>query len=285
MSTHLPTLVAAGPWHNAEFESVRAAIEANHQWPIVNTLSDAIEFVANADEAPELVLLAQSHPGSDDQADIERLRRLAPLTRLVVIAGSWCEGELRTGRPLTGVIRLYWYEFAPWWREALQRIERGERPPWAAPLTDARAGQSMPLDATEFNESEVRSAPARILAIDATDYAAFETLGGGLTGLGWSCVWQPRHRSALASVSANRHETPTAGIWDGGQLSDAERESLADFCRRLQPHNAPVVALLDFPRVEHITQVESAGAATLLAKPYQLSLLHNELVRCVFKQV
>src|SRR5687768_7503620 len=110
MSTHLPTLVAAGPWHNAEFESVRAWIDANQQWPTVNTLSDAIEFAANADKPPELILLAQSHPGSDDQAHVERLHRVAPLTRLIVVAGSWCEGELRTGRPLAGVIRLYWYE-------------------------------------------------------------------------------------------------------------------------------------------------------------------------------
>jgi DNA-binding NarL/FixJ family response regulator len=284
MSTHLTTLVAAGPWHHAEFESVRAAVNANQQWPTVSTLSDAIDFAANAGKSPELILLAQSHPGSDDQAVVQRLHRVAPLTRLIVVAGSWCEGELRTGRPLTGVIRLYWYELAPWWRAALRRVARGERPPWAAPLTDSRAGQSMPIDATEFSESELRSAPARILAIDATDYAAFEALSGGLTGLGWSCVWRPRHRPAAASVSTNRHETPTAGIWDGGQLSDAEQESLADFCHRLRPHNAPVVVLLDFPRGEHIAQVESAGAATLLAKPYQLSLLHNELVRCMFKQ-
>jgi hypothetical protein len=120
-----------------------------------------------------------------------------------------------------------------------------------------------------------------MLAIDATDYSAFETLSGGLTGLGWNCVWQPRHRLYLDNALANGGEAPAAGIWDGGQLSAAECKSLAAFCGRLQHHNAPVAALLDFPRVEHVKQAEFAGAATLLAKPYQLSLLHNELLRCV----
>jgi hypothetical protein len=216
---------------------------------------------------------------------VEQLRRLAPLTRLVVVAGSWCEGEFRTGRPLTGVIRLYWYEFATWWRAALRRLEGGESPPWSVPLTDARAGQAIHLQPSRTNNPHGRGAPARWLAIDATDYAAFETLSGGLTGLGWNCVWQPRHRLNLDNALANGGEAPVAGIWDGGQLSAAEWKSLAAFCGRLQHYNAPVVALLDFPRVEHIERTKSAGAVALMAKPYQLSLLHNELLRCVSTKV
>lgn len=278
MPTPFPTFIAAGPWQDAEFAIVRAEIDADPTWETVPTLRAVVDRIATS-EPPELVLLAQSHPGADDQTDVERLRKLAPLTRVIVIAGSWCEGELRTGRPLTGVVRLYWYEFAAWWQAALRRLDDGETPPWTEPLTNLRAGEAIRLEATSGGESLVYRADAPVIAVDTTDYAAFEALSGGMNGLGWSCVWQPRHRPTLRDESDASHLAPTAGIWDGGQLDAEEHENLAAFCRRLKAHNAPVVTLLDFPRVEHVEQSHSAGAAALLAKPYQLAALHNELTR------
>ncbi len=281
MPTHSPTLLAAGPWQDAEFASVRAEIDADNTWPTAPTLCAAIDRIAAANDPPQLVLLAQSHPGADDQANVERLRQLAPLTRVIVVAGSWCEGELRTGRPLTGVVRIYWYELVAWWRAACKRLAGGETPPWAEPLTDLRAGHSIRLRPASTEPRPSPDSKQRVLAIDTTDFAAFEALSAGLTPLGWHCVWQPRRRLAL-NVQAATHQTPTAALWDGGQLDDEELKNLTAFCRRLRTQHAPVIALLDFPRSEHAAQVQSAGAAALLAKPYQLALLHNELTRVLY---
>jgi hypothetical protein len=279
LQTHAPTLIAAGPWQDAEFASVRAEIDADQTWPTAPTLHAAIDHIAAANAPPQLVLLAQSHAGADDQAEVERLRRLAPLTRVIVVAGSWCEGELRTGRPLSGAVRIYWYEFAAWWRAALERLANGETPPWAEPLTDLRAGHSIRLRPTSTNGQ------SRVLAIDTTDFAAFDALSAGLTSLGWHCLWQPRHRAALNVETGGAHPLPTAALWDGGQLDDEELGNLTAFCRRLRAQNAPVIALLDFPRAEHAAQTRSAGVAAFLAKPYQLALLHNELTRVLFKGI
>ncbi len=285
MPTHSPTLLAAGPWQDAEFASVRAEIDADNTWPTAPTLCAAIDRIAAANDPPQLVLLAQSHPGADDQANVERLRQLAPLTRVIVVAGSWCEGELRTGRPLTGVVRIYWYELAAWWRAALERLANGETPPWADALTDLRAGHSIRLRQTSSDSLSNAVAEKRVLAIDTTDFAAFEALSAGLTPLGWHCVWQPRRRLALNVQSAAAHQTPTAALWDGGQLDNEELKNLTDFCRQLHAQNAPVIALLDFPRAEHAAQTQSAGAAAFLAKPYQLALMHNELDRVVSRRL
>ena len=43
-----------------------------------------------------------------------------------------------------------------------------------------------------------------------------------------------------------------AGIWVGGQLSEDESKRLARFCSHLAEANAPVVALLDFPRSDRV---------------------------------
>ena len=262
----VPALLAAGPWRAGEFVVVRRAVDPQDAWPLAPSLREAVEKIALAETPPELVLLAQSRPGCDEQADVELLREVAPLTRVVVVAGSWCEGELRTGRPLAGVIRLYWHEFPAWWRAGLACLARRESPPWAEPLDDLRSGQAsrwipaMPRAArnTDINDS--------LVAIDATDFAVFETLAASLSGDGWQCVWQPRHRPSLIDPS----HAPAAGIWDGSQLHASEAESLAAFSARLKQYDAPVVALLDFPRVEHIEMVSKAGAAGVLGKPYQV---------------
>ena len=274
-----PKLIAAGAWQDAEFAFVRAEIDAVQTWQAVPTLRAAVDHIAAADDPPEILLLAQTHPGADDQAEVERLRQLAPLTRVIVVAGSLCEGELRTGRPLTGVVRIYWYEFAAWWRAALERLAGGETPPWAEPLTDLRAGHSIRLRPTSTEPRTNPDGELRVLAIDTTDYSTFDALSAGLTPLGWQCVWRPRHRPALNGQPAAAHQSPTAALWDGSQLDAEELTNLTVFCRRHNELHAPVVALLDFPRTEHTVQIQSAGAAALLAKPYQLALLHNELTR------
>jgi hypothetical protein len=270
-----PTLIAAGPWREREFVAVRQAVDPQNAWPLAPSLREAVEKITLAETPPELVLLAQSRPGCDEQADVELLREVAPLTRVVVVAGSWCEGELRTGRPLAGVIRLYWHEFPAWWRACLACLARRESPPWAEPLNDVRAGQAscrVPARARVAVRTQISGA---IVAIDATDFAVFETLAASLSAEGWKCVWQPRHRQSLIDSAA----LPVGGIWDGSQLHAAEAESLSAFSARMKRCEAKVVALLDVPRVEHIEMASKAGAATVLGKPFQVAHMYAEFER------
>ncbi|WP_428304426.1 hypothetical protein [Lacipirellula sp.] len=275
-----PPLVAVGPWDRGEFAAMRAELDPHGEWPTAATLSALIEQLGSYDAtegAAEVILLAQPTPGDNHQPAIETLRTLAPLTRIICIAGSWCEGELRTGRPPDGVIRLYWYEFAPWWRAANDAAEAGRMPAWSEPLDDPRSGQQTPVSETAAARSHARGNAPRLLAVDATDFAVFETLAAALAPFGWQCDWRPRGR---------RHEnTPdsasTAAIWDGGQLADNELDALRTFAAAIHASSpaAPVIALLDFPRVEHLAAVRNAGAAAILGKPYQLAQLVNELER------
>jgi hypothetical protein len=270
-----PALIAAGPWQVGEFVAVRQAVDPQNAWPLSPSLREAVEKIALAETPPELVLLAQSRPGCNEQADVELLREVAPLTRVVVVAGSWCEGELRTGRPLAGVIRLYWHEFPAWWRACLASLARRESPPWAEPLVDVRAGQTSRRGPTMPRAAMKTDVSGVLVAIDATDFTVFETLAASLSEEGWQCVWQPRHRPSLIDAA----HSPDAGIWDGSQLHAIEAESLGAFSARMKQYDGPVVALLDFPRVEHIEMASKAGAAAVLGKPYQVAHLCKELER------
>jgi hypothetical protein len=289
MPTRSPTLVAVGPWDYAEFAALRAELDTDRQWPTAATLADlTAAFADNVSESaaatipsvplpPELVLLAQPRPGSDDQAQFELLRTRAPLTRVVLVAGTWCEGELRTGQPAAGVVRLYWYEFAPWWRAARAEWEADQTPAWSEPLDDVRAGQQTAI--VKLRERhDVVPTEAGVISVDAVDFAVFETLAEVLAPFGWRCEWQPRHRPELVQPTQ-----PVAAIWDGGQLSDGELASLVAFAARVHDGNAaaPVIVLLDFPRIEHLQAARAAGAAAVLGKPYRIAHLANELNRLI----
>lgn len=244
--------IAIGPWHVPEFAPALASIKQGQS--SVHELADVEEactLLTAPDTAPELILIAQRLPGAIRRQQVDRLQQLAPLARIVVVAGSWCEGELRTGDPPLGTLRLYWYELMPWWNAALRRLSAGLCPAWSAPLDHAQAGRYA-IDATIENLVVPRS-----VAIEADDYTVFACLADALAASGSTATW----------VRSSDPIGAAAGIWDGGQLSDRELQQLFRFCQQVE---GPVVALLDFPRVEHVEKARSAGAKAVFGKPYVL---------------
>ena len=60
------------------------------------------------------IVLCESYPGSYSQCFLRRLRRLFPLTPVILLAGDLCEGEGRTGDLPPGIVRVcrrQWREF------------------------------------------------------------------------------------------------------------------------------------------------------------------------------
>jgi hypothetical protein len=258
-STTLQRLaLGIGDWQSAEFAAALPAGVA--PWPTVANFSDAHDFLAQCPQPPELIFLAQPLPGSCRQDELQKLQTRSPLARLVVVSGSWCEGELRTGVPATGVIRLYWYELAPWLEAAMRRREAGLCPLWSLPLDHPQAGRWQSDDWSP-------ATPTIAVRIDTFDHAVYQTLAAALEAYGLQASWSQSHQADAAQTRA--------GIWEGGQLSPAERARLRTFCQSVE---GPVVALLDFPRVEHLQQVRAAGATALLAKPYVLEELVAQLL-------
>jgi hypothetical protein len=89
-----------------------------------------------------------------------------------------------------------------------------------------------------------------------------ETLSDILHCAHYATVWQPlgQRRTLIRGVAA--------GIWDGGQLSDAEAGDLRTFCNQMARDAAPVLALLDFPRRDRVDHALEIGAAAVLGKPW-----------------
>ena len=72
--------------------------------------------------AVDVIVVAQAYPGQFSGEALDRLARLAPLARVVVLLGSWCEGEVRSGRPWPGAIRVYWHQWPARCAQELGRL-------------------------------------------------------------------------------------------------------------------------------------------------------------------
>lgn len=196
---------------------------------------------------PEVVVVAQSRPGMVGQREWLRMRRNAPLAGFISLAGSWCEGETRTGRPPLGVERLYWYEFPAWWRRQLATRNVGGCPDWAR--HDEVLMPQM--------ESVLRG---QHVAISAEHWDTAAGIGDAISAADGEWMWVRETDDSPQSI--------TAGVWIGGHLGDAELRRLTAFCTTLESLHAPVVALLDFPRHDRREAALRAGAGAVLGKPW-----------------
>lgn len=239
---------------------------------------DAVALVRNdahlltaADMPPELVVIAQSRPGSVAASVVDEQRRLSPLAGIVVLAGSWCEGELRTGKPWPGVERLYWYQFPSWWNRQLALRAAGRCPVWARPGEGQLRIADCGLCVERRNGVQNN---AGLVGISTRCREAADVIGDVLRRAGYATVWNLPGRSPTIRGAV-------AGIWDGGQLSDHEATELSRFCSRHSMDAAPVIALLDFPRRDRVDQALELGAVAVLGKPWRTEGLIGTLASVV----
>jgi hypothetical protein len=230
----------------------------------VADIGGAVGVLASARFSPEMIVLAQSHPGQFCDADVDRLRQLAPLSRILGLLGSWCEGEMRSGQPLAGVVRIYWHQWQARWHRELERASGGRCPSWGLPPT-ATEEDGLLLEAED-------RWPARtgLVVVFARLPLMADFLAAACQSVGYSTV--SLHPSWDAQVSG-----AVAALFDATEGHD----DLPRLVGRLAP--VPIIALLDFPRIEDYKQALGAGAAAVLSKPLLVEDLYWELDRVTKK--
>lgn len=160
---------------------------------------------------------------------------------IVQLLGTWCEGEGRTGVTLDGVQRVFWHEWPAWWRQRNAAV--------------TRQAMSSSRDAIWIRTADAEFARALAQTLDTA----------GFCGL-----WAPELSDQATEVEITR---PAAVLWDGSQLSGDEATRLATICADARETKTPVVALLDFPRVETIAACRALGVSAVLGKPFSIESL------------
>jgi hypothetical protein len=228
--------------------------------PAVAWLRDAATCVdISADSMPETIaefpaaiVLFQARPGAISQRRVESLHRHAPLARLIVVAGPWCEGELRSGRPAQGITRILWHQ----WQVRLPRelgVVSGEiARPVFLPRTLTPVDLLLRTQLKRPNADRTRG----VAGVCSASRSTFEALADACAVAGLEPRWQqPGHWSQL--------EAADVVLLDG-------RESLLSWLESNEA-SRPAMWLIAWPRPDDLALAEQNGIRRVLARPFVLA--------------
>ncbi|NQU20375.1 MAG: hypothetical protein HQ567_03765 [Candidatus Nealsonbacteria bacterium] len=284
------SILLIGDVDRSEFRRAREALLAVGRVTGAADVESAEELLIADEIVPDVIVIAQTYPAQYRHATLQRLRQSAPLAPLVVLAGSWCEGEMRSGNPLPGAIHVYWHQWQPRCDQHLHRMRRGERSAWGLPVTateeerlllQSRISASLAAGGTaslaaggtaSLAAGGTASQGQGLIAIDTPRFEMEDWLSAACRSRGHSTVWLRPPRGARVVGAA-------AAIFDGSDCRGKEFDRLRRLADTLAP--APVLALLDFPRIEDHNRALAAGAAGVISKPALVDDLFWELDRAM----
>jgi hypothetical protein len=209
--------------------------------------------LAADDNDPAAILLIQSRPGQIADRDVERLHAAAPLARLIVLVGPWCEGEMRSGRPWPGVVRIPWGAWQLRLMHELGLSEQDGSPAAALPRT-VTAAERIEINLAAL---DARECICRTAAICTSSRANFESIADIIDQLKIRSVWH-------SSEPGELHPQADLVIFDGWDQVPMEVDLLSG-----ANHNSssPRLLLLHFPRPDDHARAASLGIANILAHP------------------
>jgi hypothetical protein len=84
---------------------------------------------------PDIIFVVQSYPDQFTHEFMLRVRRNWSFVPVIFLLGVECGGEVRTGDPLSGSLRIYSYEWNDFWHGQLRKYAAGERTLFDLPQT------------------------------------------------------------------------------------------------------------------------------------------------------
>jgi CheY-like chemotaxis protein len=212
----------------------------------------------------DLILLATARPGEITARQAHRLRRQAPLSPVVALLGSWCDGQMRTGRPLPAVVQTAWHAGPMRLAREMASWQQGELPIWEVPPT---------ATPEERLQHEVDRTPgfvaSGLIALCGRDVSLLECLADSCAELGFSTSRVLPKRPHVAHRAAAILLDLPGDVQKAGELAQLKTEF----------PQTPIVVLVHFPRPEDRRRLLAAGAAAVMAKPVLLPDLSSQLER------
>ena len=214
----------------------------------------------------DLVIIAQSRRDQFELEVIENIQSRFGQSPIVAVLGSWCEGEMRSGHPWPGVIRIYWHQWAGRYEAFTQQMESHGISSWHVPRTSSRGGSNpcFTLARPRIQKSNgLESVPGLELNLKwfTTPFESFDWESRWVE----RCVWDATSAQLLNPICIEADSlTP-------------ELEQRIAWLRSEYP-SAGFVMILNFPRINDVEDLAKMGIAHVVSKPFELNDLQAAII-------
>lgn len=245
-----PSLLLTGQFWNPEFSDLV------NRLAIPTTVLRVGQILA-LEQYPvrfDLVLVCKERRGSISQPVIDRLHQLFPQATVVVLLGSWCEGESRSGYPLQGAESIFWHQWQGSFDQLAGLAGSGSIPVLGAICHSGDSPADLPL-----------------IGVSALTTGQYESLAEAVGSLGGIAVWLEQ-----ASWQASALEQVVAVIVDDDGISgDLDRR--IGLVKSLCP-GRPLVCAIGFPRKNEVLCLQvDHGVRQVVSKPFDLVQLGHAI--------
>ena len=256
--------------NTAEFRHVATVIQKNIELWHLPTVDAAFHATASGDPEPLIICLSETHPGQIHDAEVLRVTRRWPLSKIVVVGSCLADGQRRSGPSLSGVLQVPWHDLPSRMIVWLHGLE-SDQPSSLADAPSFRRDERWLLDATTTKTPHTvldQSTQVKVTVAASTDTAAeavheLVTAAGGIV-------------EQAVTGKPPIQDTADVVIWD---LHDSPELQL-EWIRLLtcqNPHR--IIALLcSFPRSETAQAAIDAGATVVLGRPTDGEALRGVLL-------
>ena len=256
--------------NTAEFRHVATVIQKDIELCHSQTVDAAFHAATSGDPEPLIICLSETHPGQIHDAEVLRVTRRWPLSKIVVVGSCLADGQRRSGPLLSGVLTVPWHDLPSRMIVWLHGLE-SDQPSSLADAPSFRRDERWLLDATTTKTPHTvldQSTQVRVTVAASTDTAAeavheLVTAAGGIV-------------QQAVTGKPPIQDTADVVIWD---LHDSPELQL-EWIRLLtcqNPHR--IIALLcSFPRSETAQGAIDAGATVVLGRPTDGEALRGVLL-------
>lgn len=229
-------------------------------------LSVTVPSVVGGEETFDLVVIAQSRQGQFDQTLIDAVKSFAGTTPVVMMLGSWCEGELRSDQPAEGVTRVFWHQWRGRFNTFLSHLADNGVTLWHGADTKTDADRISAASAVEIGSA----AEKLCIGISAGNVEAYDSLSASIQSWGWKTRWVERTDTSNLAGAIN------ALCIDANSLDDRLEKRIAWLKERV--FDVPLVLSLNFPRKNEVFKLDNLGVSHVVSKPFELNDLRNAIL-------
>ena len=259
--------VVVGSADRAEFAEVLRSVRVYPECRAFADLHDFERWTQTDRPQPviDVLILLQSYTGEHPQSVFERIRQNYPITPVVSVLGSWCEGEQRTGWPLAATNRIYGNDWIMQGESELYALEKGEFSLWGLPPTfrDDEILLEQTKRRTDQNDYSEKTAwifSCRSINLPDAEMNRLLAKKLQLRGIQASFIeW-----NGCIDFSS----PPTLILWDIGVVNEKSFEQIVQVLRELR-QKAPqseIVLRMNAPRTDETRTLCDSGADQVLSK-------------------